>query len=806
MDQVVEKKGIGSWFHFDVLPRTLISVLVVLVPFFFIPSSYVSLQVGKSTLIFSFTILAFCMYLISVLKKGSVRVTTSKISIAILSILLATLVAAVVSKIPSVSFFGYGFEVGTFTSVLLFWVVAFLTSTLFVREQQIVNAYLLFFVPVTLLTAFHVLRFVFGADLFSFGVFNTMASTPVGEWYDLGIIYGAALLLSLITIELVPLQRAHKIFLYAISIVALVFLAVIHFSLLWLVLLCFSVVFFVYTFSFNRAAIVEKKPVAVEGEVVHTINRVTHRKISVNTLIVLIVSLVFLLPLGGVLSETLATKSGVVNIAVRPSWVATTQIAQDALAVNPLFGVGPNRFAYQWNMSKPTDINTTPFWNVTFTTGVGYVPSFLVTTGIVGFLAWLTFLVLFLYLGFSTLFTRTDGVMARYLAASSFFTALYFWVIATIYIPGPAILVLTFFFTGLFFAVAYMQGVLRVRTIVFSAFPKISFACVLGLVFLLVVGFGFMYALAQKTVSAYFFERAVHSMRVGSADAAEQHLTRAISLSAHDVYYRERSTLQIQRLAGLVASVTQDTVTDEVRTEFQRILGNAIADADFAVAYNSEDFENWVARGRVYEAVMPLGVDRAYEEAKRSYEEAQKRSPKNPALFFVLARLEASKGDYVRAKEYLAQAIAQKANYSDAIFLKSKIEVAQGDIRGAIASVEKITFIAPNDTGIFFELGLLKYNNKDYLGASKAFERAVTLIPDYSNAKYFLGLSYQKLGRQADSIAQFEDILKLNPGNSEITLILSNLRAGRAPFTNAEPEFDDAPEKRDELPLDEDEE
>src|SRR5690606_42073919 len=63
--------------------------------------------------------------------------------------------------------------------------------------------------------------------------------------------------------------------------------------------------------------------------------------------------------------------------------------------------------------------------------------------------------------------------------------------------------------------------------------------------------------------------------------------------------------------------------------------------------------------------------------------------------------------------------------------------------------------LSPNDPGLFFQLGLLKYNSDDFLGAARAFGQAVTLVPEYANAKYFLGLSLARLGETDLAIAQF---------------------------------------------------
>jgi tetratricopeptide (TPR) repeat protein len=79
-----------------------------------------------------------------------------------------------------------------------------------------------------------------------------------------------------------------------------------------------------------------------------------------------------------------------------------------------------------------------------------------------------------------------------------------------------------------------------------------------------------------------------------------------------------------------------------------------------------------------------------------------------------------------------------------------------------------------------------------------ALERAVALNPVYANARYFLGLSYSKLGKVKEAITQFEQISATNPDNSEVKTILSNLRAGKAPLpSNDQPEKGKTPPVKD---------
>jgi tetratricopeptide (TPR) repeat protein len=55
----------------------------------------------------------------------------------------------------------------------------------------------------------------------------------------------------------------------------------------------------------------------------------------------------------------------------------------------------------------------------------------------------------------------------------------------------------------------------------------------------------------------------------------------------------------------------------------------------------------------------------------------------------------------------------------------------------------------------------------------------VKLAENYSNAMYFLGLTYDKLGDKQKALEQFQKVSDLNPDNADVKKIVSNLQAGK---------------------------
>jgi len=426
------------------------------------------------------------------------------------------------------------------------------------------------------------------------------------------------------------------------------------------------------------------------------------------------------------------------------------------------------------------------------------------TGGVLGILSWIAFLAFFIVRGSRSVLTTHIDSRSAYLVLSSFLAALYLWCAAVFYVPGIVLFSFAFLFTGIFIALLAKEYKVQNMTFSFTKNPRIGFVSVLVIIILIIVSIVALYSLSQRILAVKSFGSGVYALNVeGDVGKAENNIIRSLRLFEHDSLYRALSEVQTMQIGTILSQsgVGQDTL----RTQFQSKLGSAITSAQNAISFNETQYLNWVALGRVYESIVPLGIAGAYENAVSSYTQALLLNPKDPSLHLVLARVEIANKNNEMAKQQIAEALALKNNYTEAIFVLSQIEENEGNLLSAIFAAEQASLISPNDVGVFFQLGLLRYKNKDYKGAVSALERAVILTPVYANAKYFLGLSYEEVGRTADAISQFEDIVNiLDPSAEEPKVILRNLKAGRSPFSSQGGEIEDeSPEDRDTPPLDE---
>jgi tetratricopeptide (TPR) repeat protein len=663
----------------------------------------------------------------------------------------------------------------------------------FNNKDRVFYAYLALIASFAIVALYQIIRLFFGPDFLSFGIFTTATSNLVGKWYDLGIVFGLIALFSIIAGEFLHLSKMLKIFTYVVFGLSLCLMAVVNFSLSWIVLGFFSLVIGVYIFSFLK----NKGHLGEESE-----DEKTKKRFPIFPVVSFVICALFVV-FGSSLGNVVANRFNISQLEVRPNMSATLSVAGGSLKENVLLGSGPNRFVNQWLLHKDPVVNQSIFWGTDFSYGFGLIPTYLVTTGILGIIAWLLFLFFFLKTGVRSLFKDSTGWDQRFLLLSSFVSSLYLWIMNLIYVPSNTVFYLTFFITGLFLATCANTEEIPVSSFKFSGDSRKSFISVFLVIVLFVGGVLVEYSFVKKYSANLLFQKGVLEARnTGNLDKAESYISRALALYENDLFYRTLTEIGVARINNLLTTAQDKSSQAEIeslRNQFQGVLANTVSGAKKAIEIDPSNYENYVSLAGLYSIVYQYGIKDAYGFALSSYQSAVGLNPQNPGIDLLLARLEIIAKSNEKARGYISSAIAKKPNYTEAVFLLFQLESSEGNVKAAIQSAESATLLSPNDPTAFFQLGLLKFDNKDFKGSAAAFEKAVALNPIYANAKYFLGLSYDKLGRTKDAIAQFEEIKVSNSDNKEIDLIISNLKAGRSPLANNKDQK--PPEKRNTLPV-----
>lgn len=749
-------------------------VLIFLTPLFFIPGGALYLSSAKAALLSLGVALLTISYLFESWKQGSLSFPKHHFLTVAALLPVVYLLSALLSTPSSLSLLGYNLEVGTFGYMLIGSVMLLIASSLKIETGRHLQALVALFSSLSLLALFAAIKILSGGDFLVLGNFSGNMGNPLGAWTDLAVAFGLLASFSALALGMIPMKTSVKALIYVVFFLATILLVIVGFSTAFLLSLGAAVFLTLYFskvekhFHFSSGKEAPKKGF---------FSRATFLPILLGVVSLVMVINPTISETRGNLSSVLSQAFNIENADVRPTLSATLGVSKAVLSEAGLLGSGPNTFSQDWLIFKPLTVNATPFWGVAFPFGVGFIPTQIASTGILGTALWLSFFVLLLVFAVKILSAVPESRASRFTVVSTLFVALFLWVSTLFYAPSAALFFLAFVFAGLSAALARENGIVFASPIHFEIGAPMRHVA-LTLIILLAAGAVYFGSIgAEKTLASFHYKKAIDLSNTEGALLmdVENELVRAAQLDGVDTYFLALSRLNFSKAQAAANAATGTPETN--RAIFEDGLRRSIEAARAAVSANPAAYSNWIALGSVYSALVPepLKVEGAYENAQFAYSEALKRNPNNPELPLFLARLEMARGNVEAARSYIRNSIALKEDYADAYLLLAQLEIGENNIAGAIESAEALAVLAPQNAGVHFELGVLKYSNQDFEGALASLQEAVKLVPDYANAKYYLALVYAELGRTEDARNQLEDLLVTNPESAEIREVLETL-------------------------------
>ncbi len=118
-------------------------------------------------------------------------------------------------------------------------------------------------------------------------------------------------------------------------------------------------------------------------------------------------------------------------------------------------------------MYKPAVVNNTQFWDTFFDSGSGLLTTFDATTGVLGILAWVLFLLLFLVIGVKSVFSSIKK-KANWEMMAFFILSLYLFISSFFYFTGTVVFLLVSGFYRYFHRVSYFQFRQRNVNVIFE--------------------------------------------------------------------------------------------------------------------------------------------------------------------------------------------------------------------------------------------------------------------------------------------------------------------------------------------------
>lgn len=783
--------------RFNIASKAILYVLAALIPLWFVPFS-VPMEFGREVTFIVLTVIVFILQLLIVLRSGEMSFTRSPVLYGVGLLVLIFSLSTFFSKSAYTSLFFADATAEKLSTLILGVALLLLTSTIF---KSLKEAGIFVFILViagglsalvTLIGAFNFLPQVASKWL--------PVTNAVGTVNGLGLFYLTLLLINiglLFSGAFEWLKTWTKAMLAICSLLFFAVLLAINFQTAWIVMIGSSI--FLFGLIFEK----------VRGQA----QTFTWRHWTVLGFIVFAVVMLMIrtpiLPIS-------------IPVEVNPSLRATFNIVRSVFGegiVRVLFGSGPGTFGIDWSLYKDPSINQTIFWSIRFGQGYSWVSTLLATSGILGLLGFLGFvgISIFVFLR-RLLFSGEDMVLERAL----FLGIISLVLTAFLYPANFTLAVLLFILMGLLSALMGERSVgkgfwnVEKKEVKFES-PWALFLTSLVSIFFVSLGVAALYLEGTKIRAVFAREAAVQSLNRGNIPELLANLERAIALDPKNPQYHQALVLgRVDQLREIIGRASRG---QDVSQEFQSTVSTAIQNSQTAITLYPEESILWRMQGALYETIIPF-IAGSERFAFDSYKKAAELDPQNPVSFTDLGRaymvfaertqilinqgqgerkiLEAARDQALaEAQSAFQKAVGVKPDFAGANFLLAQVAIRRGDIRTAIASAEAAKLSAPLDIGIAFQLGLLYYQTDNLRSAETEFLRAISINENYSNARYFLGLIYDRRGQKTKALEQFGRIKAFNPDNEEVQKIIKNLKSDKRALAGIAP----LPEDRRDTPV-----
>lgn len=781
------KDSIGEWLH--TLARFFFVLTFSLAPIFFIPNIGLSLGFAKAYFVLIGVSIVLILLSLTILRRGVINFNFPLPLVLFWFFTFLALASALLSSDKQDAIWGNALEVQTVGFLTLMGLI--MTTGLIMGKTKltITKLFIASGLVSLLLLGIQFLRLIFGPEFLSFNLFISNTSSYLGSFNDLAIFSGLVLIVSMILVQGVRFAWVGRILLSTVMTLASFSLIVINFSYVWIIVGIFGLLLLLYILSKDTWLRLDTEE-----------KQTTSPFAVVAILVVILISALFAIG-GSNLGSAVSKVTGVSYLEVRPSFSATMDIIKATYSEDALLGVGPNRFEDAWRQYKDPVINETNFWSADFSAGSGFVPTIFVTTGIAGSIAFILFLLTFIYVGYRTLIVTKLEDGWHLLGVLTFVSALYLWLVSIIYVPGSFIMIVASLMTGLSLAVYSSNNLAKNFSV--SVIDNKQYGLMLIIVILFVIAFtvSSVFNVSKQLLAQINYNNTIQAM-VNNKPLPEidSMLQKSEQLFAQDIYFAERAKLRLNELNRLIA-ISEPTPNDQ--QVFQSALMEGIALSEQAISLDSTNPFNYALLASFYGLLDSSQANEVKDRRDSSLDKARQLDPTNPSYWLLSAQFSARHGDFVSARDSLNQAIKLKKNYTDALFMLSQLDISEGNVDSAIKVTGSIIAIEPNNPTRYFQLGILLATTKNLEGAVTAFKEAIRLDSNYANARYFLALTYLDMNKKDEALAELKFIETTNKDNQDLKNLISAVESGE--FTRPDTGFatpvndDNVVEKQEEV-------
>lgn len=727
----------------DAITKWSLYSVLFLTPIFFLPLTPYPVDLNKQFVFSTLVFVAAIAWLVKCIKRGKAEYPKHFAGILLMALVGFTIFSAFFSGARSISMTGItGGEADTALAIISFAILYFLIAVSFKEKADFKGAFLALMASGSMAVVYAFLQAA-GTRIFPWDFAQGGSFNPVGTINAFGLYVGFIAALSFAIAQYMPVTKRMRVWTGICAGASFIFAILIGYWALFVSLIIVLSLFVVFS---KRAE---------EG-------KASGRAITPLLAIVILASmLVIALGFVAVPVPRIATPADVV-----PSVGASLRIALATAqggVKNIFLGSGPAMYQYEYVMHRDAALNATAFWNVQFMQGFNAILTHLVSWGIFGTVLFLLFLASVVLMVVRLVANRRMDHATATVAGLT----IYAFVTLLVYPQNFVLYVLLFACAGMVAALFTMSV---------GEYGVISFSLPIVAMFMIAILAGIGYVNSRHYIAALQFERGIQAAGAArNAATALPFLSSAVLYDAqNDGYWRTLASAYLAR-ANAEAAANAEMPTAKAQKNVTDAVAAAVTAAERATQVNPRAAGNWIALAQIYEAAAPFNKDAA-PSALAVYGKAASLDPLNPAIPTYIGNAERAGGKYDEALASFEKALALKADYAPAHF--AIIQMFDANKQGVRAAerADQFRALISNDANALFQLGVLHYEAGRFEKAREVLEQAVSDTPDYANALYFLGRTYEKLGDNAKALVRFERVLQLNPDNAEIKAAIEKLR------------------------------
>lgn len=756
-------------------------LLAFLLPIFFLPNVPSVLELNKQMLLIFLGGIAFLSWVGKLAWEGRIRIKKNFLLLPVVILLLILSLGTIFSVYRDQSMWGaFGTESMSLVTIIALIAVFFVITNNFDSKKKVANLILVLISSAFLSSLFAIFQ-IFGKFIFKNAAIAQNSFNSIGSVYAFSAFIGAMLILAVAAIlEKQPM---------AIKIALMVFSAFFVFSLIAI------------NFRTTMIAFLVSMAVLLGLAIITSGSEEKNRALILPMVVLTLVLL-----------ATLIGKNGSIVKVQLPVEVGLSQSASyDILKASWkdkfLLGSGLSTYDLAYLKGKPSEINLTNFWTVKFNEAASRFFTLATTAGFLGIAAYIFLIgsmLVYMFSALVKLFGKNEEGTYTLIGVTAMW--IYLTILQFVYASNISLDFAWWIAMAAFVVLTALVFKKKEEIISETSSPRVSL--VLSFVFVvIIVGFiSLIFLEGQKYAAAAAYNKALTSdAQGGNLEDLVGKLGRVTGLDpSRDLYRRNLSVALFALLNQKVSEKGLNNLSENDRAEISNLYFAAEEQANAAIALNPKNSDNFIQLAQINQNVIG-SKDGADEAALKTYRDALNLSPKDPALYYqmgqvylLMADIETAKSagqqqgqnkqvqlsdkakeNIALARQNFEKAAGEKANYILAQFMIAVCLDRLGEIDQAIAKLEESKKMNPQDAGLLFQLGVFYYKAEKYDKARTELEQTVKLAENYSNARYFLGLAYDKLGDKKNALEQFKKIGELNPDNGDVKKIISNLEAGK---------------------------